>query len=45
MAGVLIERVAGAPFADVLEDLIFQPLGMVDIGFFFPPPTSSPPGS
>jgi CubicO group peptidase (beta-lactamase class C family) len=36
VAGVLIERVAGAPLADVLEDVIFRPLGMVDTGFFVP---------
>ena len=36
VAGVLIERVAGAPLADVLEDLVLQPLGMVDTGFFVP---------
>jgi CubicO group peptidase (beta-lactamase class C family) len=36
VAGVLIERVAGAPVADVLRDRVFEPLGMVDTGFFVP---------
>ena len=36
VAGVLIERVAGAPLADVLHDRIFEPLGMADTGFFVP---------
>lgn len=37
VAGVLIERVAGAPVAEVLRQRVFEPLGMVDTGFFVPP--------
>ena len=37
VAGVLIERVAGAPIADVLRDRVFDSLGMVDTGFFVAP--------
>ena len=37
VAGVLIERVAGAPIEDVLRERIFDPLGMVDTAFFVPP--------
>ena len=40
VAGVLIERVAGAPIADVLRERVFEPLGMVDTGFFSPPTSS-----
>ena len=36
VAGVLIERVAGAPIAEVLDDRVLGPLGMVDTGFFVP---------
>ena len=36
VAGVLIERAAGAPIADVLRDRVFEPLGMVDTGFYVP---------
>ena len=36
VAGVLIERVAGAPLGDVLAERVFEPLGMVDTGFFVP---------
>ena len=36
VAGVLIERVAGAPLADVLRERVFQPLGMTDTGFYVP---------
>jgi CubicO group peptidase (beta-lactamase class C family) len=36
VAGVLIERVAGAPIADVLDERVFEPLGMVDTGFYVP---------
>ncbi len=36
VAGVLIERVAGQPLADVLRERIFDPLGMVDTGFSVP---------
>jgi len=36
VAGVLIERVAGAPIADVLRMRVFDPLGMVDTGFYVP---------
>ena len=34
--GVLIERVAGQPIADLLRERIFDPLGMVDTGFYVP---------
>ena len=34
--GVLIERAAGQPFATFLKERIFDPLGMVDTGFFVP---------
>jgi CubicO group peptidase (beta-lactamase class C family) len=36
VAGVLIERVAGAPLADVLRERVFEPLGMSDTGFWVP---------
>ncbi|MEY2458769.1 MAG: hypothetical protein QOG30_599 [Acidimicrobiaceae bacterium] len=36
VAGVLIERVVGAPLADVLRARVFEPLGMVDTGFHVP---------
>ena len=36
VAGVLIERVAGMPLADVLAQRIFAPLGMADTGFYVP---------
>src|SRR5262245_7925964 len=36
VAGVLIERVAGAPLADVLRERVFEPLGMTDTGFWVP---------
>jgi CubicO group peptidase (beta-lactamase class C family) len=36
VAGVLIERVAGAPIADVLRERVFEPLGMADTGFYVP---------
>jgi CubicO group peptidase (beta-lactamase class C family) len=36
VAGVLIERVAGAPLAEVLRERVFQPLGMADTGFHVP---------
>lgn len=34
--GAVIERVEGKPFAQVLHDRIFAPLGMVDTGFKVP---------
>ena len=37
VAGVLIERVADAPLAEVLRERVFQPLGMADTGFWVPP--------
>lgn len=37
VAGVLIERVAGEPLAEVLRARVFEPLGMADTGFFVPP--------
>ena len=36
MAGILIERVAGAPFAEVLGKRVFEPLGMTDTAFYVP---------
>ncbi len=36
VAGVLIERVAGAPIADVLRERVFESLGMADTGFYVP---------
>ena len=36
VAGVLIERVAGAPIAEVLRERVFEPLGMIDTGFYVP---------
>ncbi|MFA5885438.1 MAG: serine hydrolase domain-containing protein [Acidimicrobiia bacterium] len=39
VAGVLVERVAGAPIAEVLRERVFEPLGMVDTGFFVPADT------
>jgi CubicO group peptidase (beta-lactamase class C family) len=36
VAGVLIERVAGAPITDVLRERVFEPLGMADTGFHVP---------
>ncbi len=36
VAGILIERVAGMPLADVLAERIFGPLGMIDTGFYVP---------
>ncbi len=34
--GLLVERVTGTPFADVLAARIFEPLGMVDTAFWVP---------
>jgi CubicO group peptidase (beta-lactamase class C family) len=34
--GVLVERVAGAPFPDVLAERVLEPLGMADTGFWVP---------
>src|SRR3546814_12679853 len=34
--GAVIERIEGKPFAQVLQDRIFGPLGMVDTGFKVP---------
>ena len=36
VAGALVERAAGRPFADVLRERIFEPLAMVDTGFHVP---------
>ena len=36
VAGVLIERVAGAPLGEVLRERVFEPLGMADTGFCVP---------
>jgi CubicO group peptidase (beta-lactamase class C family) len=36
VAGILIERVTGTPLAEVLRGRIFEPLGMLDTGFYVP---------
>ncbi len=36
VAGILIERVTGAPLAEVLAKRIFEPLGMTDTAFYVP---------
>jgi CubicO group peptidase (beta-lactamase class C family) len=36
VAGILIERVAGAPLAEVLGKRVFEPLGMTDTDFYVP---------
>lgn len=36
VAGILLERVAGAPLGDVLRTRVFAPLGMVDTDFYVP---------
>jgi CubicO group peptidase (beta-lactamase class C family) len=36
VAGVLIERVTGAPFGEVLDKRVFEPLGMTDTAFYVP---------
>jgi CubicO group peptidase (beta-lactamase class C family) len=36
VAGVLIERAAGAPLPEVLRERVFEPLGMADTGFWVP---------
>ena len=33
---MLIERVAGAPLAEVLRERVFEPLGIADTGFYVP---------
>jgi CubicO group peptidase (beta-lactamase class C family) len=37
VAGILVERAAGAPLAEVLRKRIFEPLGMTDTAFWVPP--------
>jgi CubicO group peptidase (beta-lactamase class C family) len=37
IAGILIERAAGAPLAEVLAKRVFEPLGMTDTAFYVPP--------
>jgi CubicO group peptidase (beta-lactamase class C family) len=37
VAGILIERVTGLPFPEVLAKRVFEPLGMSDTGFHVPP--------
>jgi len=41
VAGILIERVAGMPLADVLRNRVFEPLGMTDTAFHVPPAARS----
>jgi CubicO group peptidase (beta-lactamase class C family) len=38
--GVLVARASGQPFADYVDQRIFQPLGMTDSGFAFRPDTT-----
>ena len=42
VAGILIERVAGAPLAEVLSKRVFEPLGMTDTAFYVPASKMSP---
>jgi CubicO group peptidase (beta-lactamase class C family) len=35
--GVLVARAAGKPLGEVLNERVFEPLGMIDTGFFVPP--------
>ena len=35
--GYLVEQLSGQPLAEFLEERIFEPLGMVDTGFYVPP--------
>jgi CubicO group peptidase (beta-lactamase class C family) len=37
LLGLVLERVEGQPFADVLRERLFEPLGMVDTAFHVPP--------
>ena len=34
--GYIVEKLSGQPFADFLEERIFDPIGMTDTGFFVP---------
>jgi len=36
VAGILIERVTGAPFGEVLSKRVFEPLGLTDTAFYVP---------
>jgi CubicO group peptidase (beta-lactamase class C family) len=36
VAGILIERITGAPLAEVLGKRVFEPLGMTDTAFYVP---------
>ncbi|MEH2475717.1 CubicO group peptidase (beta-lactamase class C family) [Nitrobacteraceae bacterium AZCC 2161] len=36
VVGYLVEKISGMPFEQFLKDRIFDPLGMVDTGFFVP---------
>lgn len=36
VAGVLVERVAGAPIGDVLRERVYEPVGMIDTDFYVP---------
>ena len=35
--GYLVEKLSGQPFAEFLDERIFEPLGMVDTSFYVPP--------
>ena len=39
--GAVIEVVSGKRFGEFLKERIFEPLGMVDTGFFVPPEKQS----
>jgi CubicO group peptidase (beta-lactamase class C family) len=41
VAGILIERIAGKSLGTFLSERVFDPLGMVDTGFFTPPDKTS----
>ena len=35
--GYLVEKLSGQPFGEFLDQRVFEPLGMVDTGFYVPP--------
>ena len=41
VCGYLVEAISGKPFDEYLQEVIFEPLGMVDTGFFVPPEKAS----
>jgi len=44
LAGYIVERISGLPFADYVEKYIFSPLGMAHSSFRQPLPTNLAPG-